>query len=78
MEEFLRTPVGYTAVIGSLLPPVLTSWTAFSLAACIPVLKADAVSSKIFVIFCHFMQHDVWEDINIIHTHSLHVVVNKF
>jgi hypothetical protein len=77
LEDFLRAPVGYTAPIGSLLPSVLVSWTAFPLPACIPVLKADAVSSKIFVTIRRIIQH-IWEDINHNHTHSLHAVVNKF
>jgi len=76
--RLLRVPVVYTAPIGWLLPPVLVSWTALTLAACIPFLSVDAVSSTTFVMICHIMRHDMWEDINLINRHSVHSSVNTF
>jgi len=62
-----KTSWGPQSVIGSLLPPVLVSWTAFPLATCIPVLTRDAVSSRTFVMNCHIMRHNIWEDYCIVH-----------
>jgi len=31
-----------------------------------------------FMMICHIMRHDIWEDINLINSHSLHSGVNEF